>query len=78
MHDHQGSACICGHLYEAHQHYRAGTDCGTCAATTCARYRRADSLRVRAVRALRQVSLHGRPAPKLKLVLTPALDGLGP
>lgn len=28
--------CRCGHLSEAHEHYRRGTDCALC---DCARYR---------------------------------------
>lgn len=71
MQGHQGSSCVCGHLYEAHQHYRAGTDCSACAATACARYRGADSVRVRAGRLLRGVSAYGRPAARLRLA-TPA------
>jgi hypothetical protein len=30
--------CTCGHTGEAHEHYRAGTDCGSC---RCGRYRSA-------------------------------------
>lgn len=69
MHDHQASSCVCGHLYEAHQHYRSGTDCGACAATACARYRGADSVRGRAARLLRGMSVLGRPPSKLRLAI---------
>lgn len=77
MQDHQRSSCICGHLYEAHQHYRAGTDCGACVATACARYRGATSFRARAARLLHGITVHGRPAAKLRLAM-PTLDGLEP
>jgi uncharacterized protein YbcC (UPF0753/DUF2309 family) len=30
--------CICGHAEQAHEHYRSGTDCGSC---PCVRFRRA-------------------------------------
>lgn len=30
------SVCRCGHRREAHQHYRAGTDCASC---SCTRFR---------------------------------------
>lgn len=69
MQGHQGASCVCGHLYEAHQHYRAGTDCGACAATACARYRGADSVRVRAARLLRGLSAYGRPAARPRLAM---------
>ncbi|SLL99471.1 MULTISPECIES: hypothetical protein [unclassified Actinoplanes] len=36
----QGVACVCGHPFEAHQHYRAGTECVICAPRECARFRR--------------------------------------
>lgn len=35
--------CACGHAREAHEHYRAGSDCGVCGATgpgACVAYRR--------------------------------------
>lgn len=38
--------CVCGHLRDAHEHYRRGTDCATCGPELCAKYRRA-SLRRR-------------------------------
>jgi hypothetical protein len=31
--------CTCGHGKDAHEHYRPGTDCGVCGATTCAAFR---------------------------------------
>ncbi|GAA1284244.1 hypothetical protein GCM10009609_56510 [Pseudonocardia aurantiaca] len=31
--------CTCGHPKAAHDHYRAGTDCGVCGATACAKFR---------------------------------------
>ena len=31
--------CRCGHPYAAHEHYRAGTDCGLCPTGHCPRYR---------------------------------------
>ncbi|MCW0212412.1 MAG: hypothetical protein OJJ54_03560 [Pseudonocardia sp.] len=27
--------CTCGHPYEMHEHYRAGSDCGECGAEIC-------------------------------------------
>ena len=32
-----GRTCVCGHAKQAHQHYRAGTDCALCA---CQRLKR--------------------------------------
>jgi hypothetical protein len=29
----------CGHTWEAHQHYRVGTDCTFCGRVRCAHYR---------------------------------------
>jgi hypothetical protein len=34
--------CACGHAKAAHEHYRAGTDCGVCGATACAAFRPAE------------------------------------
>ncbi|WP_181779911.1 hypothetical protein [Pseudonocardia pini] len=31
--------CQCGHAHEAHEHYRAGDDCGACGAEVCSHYR---------------------------------------
>jgi hypothetical protein len=31
-------ACICGHEAEAHEHYRAGLDCGECGPDVCDQY----------------------------------------
>ncbi|SOD71592.1 hypothetical protein SAMN05892883_1093 [Jatrophihabitans sp. GAS493] len=33
--------CKCGHGRDAHEHFRAGSDCGECSATVCNRFRRA-------------------------------------
>ncbi|WP_375387375.1 hypothetical protein [uncultured Amnibacterium sp.] len=33
--------CVCGHTHDAHEHYRRGTDCGTCGPEVCPRFRRA-------------------------------------
>jgi hypothetical protein len=33
--------CVCGHEREAHEHYRRGTDCATCGAEVCPKFRRA-------------------------------------
>ncbi|GAA4556670.1 hypothetical protein [Pseudonocardia xishanensis] len=35
--------CLCGHVAEAHEHYRAGDDCGACGAEVCSHYRAADA-----------------------------------
>lgn len=31
--------CVCGHHWDAHQHYRRGLDCSLCASGDCRRYR---------------------------------------
>jgi hypothetical protein len=31
--------CICGHSWDAHQHYRAGRECSLCPPGICGRYR---------------------------------------
>jgi hypothetical protein len=36
----RSDTCSCGHLKEAHQHYRPGSDCGQCGAEECSRFRR--------------------------------------
>lgn len=33
--------CICGHERDRHEHYRAGTDCGSCGRVRCPRFRKA-------------------------------------
>lgn len=33
------NTCRCGHEREAHDHYRAGTECALCGAEGCPRYR---------------------------------------
>jgi hypothetical protein len=48
--------CACGHAQEAHEHYRPGTDCGTCGAAQCEEYRPVGGP-VR--RALRRIGLVG-------------------
>jgi hypothetical protein len=30
--------CTCGHAAEAHEHYRAGADCGACGEQVCGQY----------------------------------------
>jgi hypothetical protein len=35
--------CVCGHAAEAHEHYRAGSDCGACGVEVCEHYRAADA-----------------------------------
>jgi hypothetical protein len=38
---HLGPAvCTCGHDAEVHQHWRRGSDCGTCGSWKCARFTR--------------------------------------
>ncbi|MCW2528542.1 MAG: hypothetical protein JWM76_3402 [Pseudonocardiales bacterium] len=32
------TACVCGHIAEAHEHYRRGSDCAICGAATCSTY----------------------------------------
>jgi hypothetical protein len=31
--------CVCGHSRGAHEHYRPGSDCGTCGRAGCVEYR---------------------------------------
>ena len=31
--------CLCGHAQAAHEHFRAGSDCGVCTAEHCPRFR---------------------------------------
>jgi hypothetical protein len=31
--------CVCGHSQQAHEHYRPGSDCGTCGRRSCGEYR---------------------------------------
>jgi hypothetical protein len=33
-----GTACRCGHDAEAHEHFRAGSDCGLCGRQGCGRF----------------------------------------
>jgi len=35
----QTECCQCGHARAAHEHYRKGTDCAICDASTCDRFR---------------------------------------
>jgi hypothetical protein len=39
-----GAPCRCGHGSEAHEHFRAGTDCARCG---CGRFRNAKGLKAR-------------------------------
>jgi hypothetical protein len=39
-----GAPCRCGHGSEAHEHFRAGTDCAQCG---CGRFRNATGLKAR-------------------------------
>ena len=38
--------CVCGHPYAAHEHYRAGDDCGACGPNVCGSYRPGDQANV--------------------------------
>lgn len=33
-----GDPCLCGHVRDAHEHYRPGMDCGACGAVKCPRF----------------------------------------
>jgi hypothetical protein len=35
-------ACRCGHVREAHEHYRRGSDCGICGAEVCSAFELAE------------------------------------
>jgi hypothetical protein len=39
--------CACGHARQMHQHYRPGTDCGTCGAAVCPKFRKLKTARQR-------------------------------
>jgi hypothetical protein len=41
--------CGCGHARAEHEHFRAGTDCGTCGGPLCARFRPARGRALRPV-----------------------------
>jgi hypothetical protein len=47
-------SCVCGHPREAHEHYRAGSDCALCGKSGCPRFRVAGGLRARLTRLLGQ------------------------
>ncbi|WP_157357741.1 hypothetical protein [Amycolatopsis nigrescens] len=32
--------CVCGHAKAAHQHFRPGSDCGSCGVQKCPEFRR--------------------------------------
>ncbi|GAA3523401.1 hypothetical protein GCM10022222_01780 [Amycolatopsis ultiminotia] len=32
--------CVCGHPEAVHRHFRRGSDCGSCGAQKCPRFRR--------------------------------------
>jgi len=36
--------CECGHVREAHEHYRPGSDCGICGREHCASFRPASEV----------------------------------
>ena len=33
-----GDMCACGHAYEAHEHYRKGTECAICDVRSCSAF----------------------------------------
>lgn len=35
---HDRPECVCGHAFDAHEHYRPGSDCGACGHTECPAY----------------------------------------
>lgn len=47
MRDRASEQCVCGHTFEDHEHYRAGTDCAQCDRGDCLRLRSTRSLRTR-------------------------------
>jgi len=51
--------CVCGHPREAHEHYRAGSDCALCGRSGCGRFRATGSLRARLGRLLGHPSSSG-------------------
>jgi hypothetical protein len=52
--------CVCGHVGDAHEHYRSGSDCSLCPPGSCSRFRRAGGL----VRRLLSAAGQGRPIPR--------------
>ncbi|MEV1295761.1 hypothetical protein [Pseudonocardia sp. NPDC049635] len=67
-------ACVCGCPADHHEHYRPGTDCGTCGQAVCPRY---DTGRGHA--GMGRVLAVAVGAPGLMLVaLTAGLYGTGP
>jgi len=50
------SRCRCGHVAEAHEHYRAGRDCGAC---SCRRFAGADAPSTTGVVAVLLAALFG-------------------
>lgn len=53
--------CVCGHEWGRHEHYRVGTDCGTCPVGECLAYR----------------SMRGTSVAMLFVWLTLAVAGVG-
>jgi len=57
------AACRCGHGRDAHEHYRAGSDCGSCGRQTCPSFRRARASLRDAVRLAAHLGTSTGPLP---------------
>ncbi len=71
------SACVCGHPHEAHEHYRAGTDCSLCGPAACRRFRAAGGLRARIGRVLHP-GVAGLPVEPVEPVGTESAEPVVP
>lgn len=56
-----GRACTCGHMNEAHQHYRSGSDCGACGRNVCSKFKAAKQGAPQLVFDARPLVLSGAP-----------------
>jgi hypothetical protein len=54
--------CSCGHMGEAHEHYRVGTECSICRPGACEAFTRARRARLPLLRALVDVLQRRRRA----------------
>jgi hypothetical protein len=64
--------CRCGHVADAHEHFRPGSDCGACGRVACPAYRE-DVLEVDADALDSVATTWLRPEPPRELVAGPAL-----
>ena len=67
--------CRCGHARNAHEHYRAGTDCALCRPGVCNRFKRASRFGLRGPR--RTVDLGAFDDAGLRAPERPATEPIG-